>query len=86
MNDLMGKSDNPITGMFHVAPFTCMQEISATAKIDGMGRRLRLSKSDLLFPIVHAFFGDSANPNLDAEIAVFREQCYVKSRLEKGVK
>jgi hypothetical protein len=31
-----------------------------------------------VFPIIHAFFGDSASANLDSEIAVFVEQCYQK--------
>ncbi|MHC4693653.1 MAG: hypothetical protein ACYS67_13000, partial [Planctomycetota bacterium] len=30
-----------------------------------------------------AFFGDSPNPNLDAEIAVFTEQCYQKRGMLK---
>jgi hypothetical protein len=35
----------------------------------------------LVFPIIHAFFGDSPNANLASEIAVFREQCYQKRDL-----
>ncbi len=37
-----------------------------------------------MFPIIHAFFGDSPNANLAAEIAVFREQCYQKRDLLRG--
>jgi hypothetical protein len=33
--------------------------------------------------VVHAFFGDSPNPNLKAEIAAFREQVYLKSALSR---
>ena len=54
------------------------QEGVATAKMEAMAKELQETKGDLLFPIVHAFFGDSPNPNLDAEIAVFAEQCYQK--------
>jgi activator of 2-hydroxyglutaryl-CoA dehydratase/predicted nucleotide-binding protein (sugar kinase/HSP70/actin superfamily) len=79
MNDLIKpQGDAYISGIFHVGPFTCMQEGVATAKIEAMAKELRKRKSDLVFPIIHAFFGDSPNPNLDAEIAVFTEQCYQK--------
>jgi predicted nucleotide-binding protein (sugar kinase/HSP70/actin superfamily) len=72
------RNDAYISGVFHVGPFTCMQEGVATAKMEAMAKELQETKGDLLFPIVHAFFGDSPNPNLDAEIAVFAEQCYHK--------
>ncbi len=70
-----------ISGIFHVGPFTCMQEGVATAKIEAMVKEFRKTRPDLVFPIVHAFFGDSPNANLAAEIAVFREQCYQKRDL-----
>ncbi len=73
--------DACISGIFHVGPFTCMQEGVATAKIEAMAKELRKKKPDLVFPIVHAFFGDSPNANLDSEIAVFKEQCYQKREL-----
>jgi len=84
MNDLIGhKGDAYISGIFHVGPFTCMQEGVATAKIEAMAKELRKIRTDLVFPIIHAFFGDSPNPNLDAEIAVFTEQCYQKRDMLK---
>ncbi|MHC4165961.1 MAG: acyl-CoA dehydratase activase-related protein [Planctomycetota bacterium] len=73
--------DAYISGIFHVGPFTCMQEGVATAKIEAMAKELRKSKPDLVFPIIHAFFGDSANSSLDSEIAVFTEQCYQKREM-----
>ena len=82
MNDLVKPvGDAYISGVFHVGPFTCMQEGVATAKIEALAKELRKTKPDLVFPIVHAFFGDSPNPNLEAEIAVFREQCYQKREI-----
>jgi len=78
------ESDTFISGLFHVGPFTCMQEGVATAKIDAMIKEYRKKRHDLLVPIVHAFFGDSPNPNLEAEIAVFREQCYQKRKQLKN--
>jgi len=84
MNDLIKPKGNAyISGIFHVGPFTCMQEGVATAKIEAMAKELRKRKTELVFPIIHAFFGDSPNPNLDAEIAVFTEQCYQKKGMLK---
>jgi hypothetical protein len=48
-----------------------------------MAKELRKRKPDLVFPIIHAFFGDSASANLDSEIAVFTEQCYQKREMLK---
>jgi len=73
--------DACVSGIFHVGPFTCMQEGVATAKIEAMVKEHRKKKPDLVFPIIHAFFGDSPNANLAAEIAVFQEQCYQKRDL-----
>ena len=75
--------DAYISGIFHVGPFTCMQEGVATAKIEAMAKELRKRKPDLVFPIIHAFFGDSPSANLDSEIAVFTEQCYQKRQMLK---
>ena len=84
MHDLTRpRGDAYISGIFHVGPFTCMQEGVATAKIEAMAKELRKSKPDLVFPIIHAFFGDSANSSLDSEIAVFTEQCYQKREMLK---
>jgi len=73
--------DAYISGIFHVGPFTCMQEGVATAKIEAMVKEFRKTRPDLVFPIIHAFFGDSPNANIAAEIAVFQEQCYQKRDL-----
>jgi predicted nucleotide-binding protein (sugar kinase/HSP70/actin superfamily) len=79
MNDMIRPvGDACISGIYHVGPFTCMQEGVATAKIEAMAKELRKRKPDLVFPIIHAFFGDSPSANLDSEIAVFTEQCYQK--------
>lgn len=82
MNDMVAsRNGTHISGMFHVGPFTCMQEGVAAAKIDSLADNLRRNKPDTLFPVLHGFFGDSPNPNLEAEIAVFTEQCYQKREL-----
>jgi predicted nucleotide-binding protein (sugar kinase/HSP70/actin superfamily) len=82
MHDLIQPhGDACICGIFHVGPFTCMQEGVATAKIEAMVKEFRKTKPNLVFPIIPAFFGDSPNANLAAEVAVFREQCYQKRDL-----
>ena len=80
---LQPHDDAYVSGIFHLGPFTCMQEGVATAKIEAMIKEFRRKKPDLVLPIIHAFFGDSPNANLAAEIAVFREQCYQKRELVK---
>lgn len=72
-----------ICGYFHVGPFTCMQEGVATAIMNDLARERRRRSPDALVPVVHAFFGDSPNPNLRAEIAAFREQVYLKSAMNR---
>ena len=85
MNDLTEPQGGAyVSGIFHVGPFTCMQEGVATAKIEAMAKELRKRKPDLVFPVIHAFFGDSASANLDSEIAVFTEQCYQKREMLKA--
>jgi predicted nucleotide-binding protein (sugar kinase/HSP70/actin superfamily) len=82
MNDrVRSRNGAHLAGMFHVGPFTCMQEGVATAKIDSLAAALRRRNPEAMFPVLHGFFGDSPNPNLEAEIAVFTEQCYQKRDL-----
>jgi predicted nucleotide-binding protein (sugar kinase/HSP70/actin superfamily) len=76
LNGLMPQTQRRISGIFHVGPFTCMHEGVVTAKMEGMVRQKRKEKPGLVFPVIDAYFGDSPNPNLDAEMAIFREQCY----------
>ncbi|MCF7934715.1 MAG: acyl-CoA dehydratase activase-related protein [Synergistales bacterium] len=73
-----GKKTPPVCGVFHVGPFTCMQEGAATARIEGLLQQARRNHPTMLVPVVHAFFGDTPNSNLYAEIAAFREQCALK--------
>ncbi|MDT8284684.1 MAG: acyl-CoA dehydratase activase-related protein, partial [Thermovirgaceae bacterium] len=74
-NGSTGLPGDPVCGIFHVGPFTCMQEGVAAARIRGMLKARRRMDPDLIVPMMHASFGESPNPNLEAEIAAFREQC-----------
>ena len=51
------------------------------AKMDAMLKEETKRDPNLVVPMVHAFFGDSANTNLEAEIAAFREQCRLKAKM-----
>jgi predicted nucleotide-binding protein (sugar kinase/HSP70/actin superfamily) len=84
LNGLLPQTEMGISGIFHVGPFTCMHEGVVTAKMEGMIRQKRKTQPQLVFPVIDAYFGDSPNPNLDAEIAIFREQCYQKRDLIKN--
>lgn len=81
LNGELSNSQQKVSGIFHVGPFTCMQEGVAMAKIDAIIKEELKHNPTLVVPIIHAFFGESANTNLEAEIAAFREQCYLKSKL-----
>lgn len=81
LNDELKNNHQKVSGIFHVGPFTCMQEGVAMAKIDAIIKEELKHNPALVVPIIHAFFGESANTNLEAEIAAFREQCYLKSKL-----
>lgn len=72
----------PICGIFHCGPFTCMHETLAASLMSALAKNWRASHADALLPILHASFGDSPNPNLEAEIAAFRDQCLTRARLE----
>lgn len=73
-----------ISGIYHIGPFGCMQEIAATSQIQSVTRRIRQSACSInekIIPFMDAIFGDSELSNLEAEMAVFSEKCHVKQRL-----
>ena len=67
-----------------MGPFTCMQEGVATARIKGMLKARRRVDPGLVAPVMHASFGESPNPNLEAEVAAFRDQCLIMRSSLKG--
>ncbi|MCP4117718.1 MAG: hypothetical protein GY737_20435 [Desulfobacteraceae bacterium] len=73
-----------VSGIYHVGPFGCMQETAATSQIQSITQQHRESAvtiHDRIIPFMDAVFGDSELPNLEAEIAVFAEKCYLKQEL-----
>lgn len=76
-----------IAGIYHVGPFGCMQETTATSQIQSLNRQKRNSAANThekIIPFMDAVFGDSSLANLEAEIAVFSEKCHLKQRLSQG--
>jgi len=75
-----------ISGIYHVGPFGCMQETAATSQIQSITQKHRMnadSAHERIVPFMDAVFGDSELPNLEAEIAVFAQKCYLKQALRK---
>ncbi len=75
----------PTCGIYHVLPFGCMQETTATSKIQSLIQNKRISDKEhksRLIPYLTAVFGESELPNLEAEIAAFAEKCNLKRELE----
>jgi len=68
-----------ISGIYHVAPFGCMHETLATSVCRNVIIQHRNEKS--IIPFMDAVFGTTPNPNLDAEIAAFAEECYLKREM-----
>jgi len=81
INGRLDSQKLPICGIFHVGPFTCMQEGISSAKMRAMLKELQALGCNEVIPVIHAFFGESPNSNLEAEIASFRESCYLRAQL-----
>jgi predicted nucleotide-binding protein (sugar kinase/HSP70/actin superfamily) len=78
-----------ISGICHIWPFGCMHETAATSQIHSFtGRQKETAKTlnEKVIPFIDAVFGDSELPNLEAEIAVFAEKCYLKQQLQNREK
>jgi hypothetical protein len=66
-----------------------MHETAATSQIHSFtGRQKENAKTlnEKVIPFIDAVFGDSELPNLEAEIAVFAEKCYLKQQLQNREK
>ena len=58
-----------------------MQETLATSLSRNTLNKYTTSQN--VIPFMDAVFGDTPNPNLDAEIAAFAEKCHLKYELIK---
>ncbi len=74
-----------IDGIFHVGPFGCMHETIATSRVQSLINKER-ANSDKLIPYMDAVFGDSPTPNLDSQVAIFAENCWLRKEMKEGKK
>ncbi len=81
------KGELSIDGIYHAGPFGCMQETIATSRIGSLINQNKSHK--IVIPFMDAVFGDTAIANLDSQIAIFAENCWVRKRMlekEKWIK
>jgi predicted nucleotide-binding protein (sugar kinase/HSP70/actin superfamily) len=76
-----GESD--IDGVYHVGPLGCMQETAATSRIQPLiqEKRRKSQGKEKIIPFMDAVFGESESPNLDAQIAIFADNCRLRKSL-----
>ena len=77
------KGEMEIDGIYHVGPFGCMQETIATSRIHSLINKEREGKNMKLIPFMDAVFGDTPIPNLDSQIAIFAENCWLRKRMRE---
>ncbi|MBI9102477.1 MAG: hypothetical protein JEY99_08690 [Spirochaetales bacterium] len=82
----MFMTTNPedLHGVYHLEPFSCMQECVATSKIQSLIDKQRMKEIDIskkVIPYLVGVFGDSELPNIEAEMAMFAEKCYARRDL-----
>lgn len=78
------KDELPIDGIYHVGPLGCMHETIATSRIHSLINKERNSGKELI-PFMDAVFGESQIANLDSQIGIFAENCWLKKRLQDKV-
>ena len=84
-NDFINKNSEGISGVYQLEPFGCMQECVAASKIQSLidiKKQHEKKPSKRVIPYLTGVFGDSELPNLEAEMAMFAEKCYVRQSLE----
>ena len=64
LNDELKNNYQKVSGIFHVGPFTCMQEGVAMAKIDAIIKEELKHNPALVVPIIHAFLENLQIPIL----------------------
>ncbi len=80
----MTSNPEDLCGVYHLEPFSCMQECVATCKIQSLIDRQRMMEPDIskkVIPYLIGVFGDSELPNIEAEMAMFAEKCYARRDL-----
>ncbi len=78
------KGEMSIDGIYHVGPFGCMQETIATSRTGSLINRRK--DSNQVVPFMDAVFGETAISNLDSQIAIFAENCWLRKEMREGKK
>ena len=84
-NDFINNNSEGISGVYQLEPFGCMQECVAASKIQSLidiKKQNEKNPSKRVIPYLTGVFGDSELSNLEAEMAMFAEKCYVRQTLE----
>ena len=60
-----------------------MHETIATSRIQALINKERKEKNNILIPFMDAVFGDSPIANLDSQIAIFAENCWLRKEIRE---
>jgi len=77
-----------VDGIYHVGPHGCMQETVATSRIRAIikeKRKKAQAPHQKIVPFLDAVFGESSLANLEANIALFADNCRVRRDLKEEV-
>ena len=77
------KDELSIDGIYHTGPLGCMHETIATSRIQALINKERKEKNNILIPFMDAVFGDSPIANLDSQIAIFAENCWLRKEIRE---
>lgn len=78
------KDELLIDGIYHVGPLGCMQETIATSRAQSLINQEKGLGNTKLIPFMDAVFGDSPIANLDSQIAIFAENCWLRKEVREG--
>ncbi len=81
------KGELPVDGIYHVGPLGCMQETIATSRTQSLiNQKKNSANNPIVIPFMDAVFGDTPIPNLDSQIAIFAENCWLKKEMRASHK
>ncbi|MDX9800510.1 MAG: acyl-CoA dehydratase activase-related protein, partial [Spirochaetia bacterium] len=86
-HDFINSNSEGLSGVYQVEPFGCMQECVASSKIQSLIDIKKVKEKNpakRVIPYLTGVFGDSELSNLEAEMAMFAEKCYVRQKLESA--
>jgi len=84
-HDFINSNSEGLSGVYQLEPFGCMQECVASSKIQSLidiKKTREKNPAKRVIPYLTGVFGDSQLSNLEAEMAMFAEKCYIRQRLE----